>query len=1229
MNSSKSNQKEENSDESIKTQNTSTSFYMKKPTLDKEDLELATNKLFSRHFKENRGRELVKHHLDSYNNFISEKINHIFDGFNPVEITHQYLPELSELHGVPMFKYYMNIKMHNYSITKPLIHEKDGSTKVMMPIDARNRNLTYSSPMTIDMVIETRTFDEEKQDYVNDRKYMNNIPLGHLPVMVGSRYCNLNLDPGCRDECPYDLLGYFIINGTEKVIIPQDRIAENKTCVFINNKDPAYSYIAEIRSVQENKFSVPKTTTLKLSSKPNQFGHYIRCNIHHIKYDIPLFVLFRAFGIESDKQIIEYIVYDPEDPSNEDILKELVGSVEESNRILYKREAMEFLLHHMNINGYPKEYLGNKIKRMEILENILKNECLPHAGESLHKKALYLGYMVNKLLKCSIGKMVLEERDSYINKRIDTPGILLANLLRQYYGKVIKEMKNMVQKDIKNTVSQNVKFQNAINRVNIPKLVKPTTITSGLKFSLATGNWGIKNNKTKSGVAQVLNRLTYNGTVSHMRRINTPIDKTAKLVQPRKLHGTQIGIICPAETPEGVSVGLVKNMSIMSSITINSNSMHLRELLNQIEGMQIFNGDNIYIFANQSTKIIVNGDLVGAHMEPFNVYSILKKFKRKGVINVFTGITWNIAQSEICINTEGGRFVRPFYIVDNFENGQDIRLKRSMIRKIMHGEMTLTDLVTNNQQNDMSTDDIEDDSVIEYLDVEEVNTAMIAMKYEDLQSGFKGAMYPIRYTHLEMDPSLMMGVMAASIPFSDHNQAPRNCYQSSMAKQAIGVYSTKFRHRYDTMAHVLNYGQKSIVTTRPAKLVNADELPSGVNAIVAIATYTGYNQEDSLVMNQSAVDRGMFQSTYYKTYKEQNNKNHSTGEEEFFCRPDGRKTIKMKPYNYDKLGPDGFVPENTFVETGDIIMGKCMPQKQGDVILNKDASVLIKDNEQGFIDKNYYNEKYFGNINGDGYTFAKVRTRSDRIPSIGDKFSSKMGQKGTNGILLREEDMPFTKDGIRPDIIINPHAIPSRMTIGQLVECIMGKACTVLGTLGDGTPFTDLSVEDIAQALEDNGLERYGNEIMYNSQTGEQMKTDIFIGPTFYQRLKHMTQDKIHSRGSNGPVVLLHRQPSEGRLRNGGLRIGEMETNCLISHGISAFMKEKLMECSDNYRVFICKKCGMIASVNPSNNVFNCTYCKNTTNFAESRVPYAFKLFMQEIQTMSIGTKFICYSPYT
>lgn len=385
--------------------------------------------------------------------------------------------------------------------------------------------------------------------------------------------------------------------------------------------------------------------------------------------------------------------------------------------------------------------------------------------------------------------------------------------------------------------------------------------------------------------------------------------------------------------------------------------------------------------------------------------------------------------------------------------------------------------------------------------------------------------------------------------------------------------------------------------------------------------YLKVNQEDSVILNKSAVERGLFTSTYYKTYKEQNNKNHSNGEEEFFTKPEVKGS---KPYNYDKLESDGFVKENTYVQAGDIIIGKCMPNKNANNITYKDNSIPLKNNEEGFIDKNSCNDRVFCNINGDGYSFCKVRVRNDRIPTIGDKFSSRSGQKGTCGILYRQEDMPFTKDGIVPDIIMNPHAIPSRMTIGQLIECIMGKACAELGSYGDATPFTDLSVEDVSKILKDKcGMDRYGNEILYNSRTGEQITTEIFIGPTYYQRLKHMVKDKLHSRSSNGPIVLLSRQPAEGRARDGGLRLGEMEVECNWSHGIQQFLKERMMDCADNYRVFVCKKCGMIATVNPEKNIHNCRNCKNNSNFAEVRIPYAAKLLMQEIQTMNICTRII------
>ena len=355
------------------------------------------------------------------------------------------------------------------------------------------------------------------------------------------------------------------------------------------------------------------------------------------------------------------------------------------------------------------------------------------------------------------------------------------------------------------------------------------------------------------------------------------------------------------------------------------------------------------------------------------------------------------------------------------------------------------------------------DPIVEFLDVEEQNSSMIAMNLKDLQRGQKGVNLGVKYTHMEIHPSLILGVLASNIPFPDHNQSPRNCYQSAMGKQAIGIYATNYQKRLDTLGHILNYPQQPLVKTNMHKLLNSCNMPCGINVIVAIATYTGFNQEDSIMVNRSSVDRGLFNSTFYRTYKEQCNKNLSTGEEEIFCKLDTEADTDIKrPFNYDKLGEDGFIDENVFVQSGDIMIGKYMPQKiQNSVFVNKDHSVVVKNNESGYIDMKCSHDKYFKNTSSEGYNFAKIKVRDFRQPTIGDKLSSTSGQKGTIGMMYRQEDMPFNKDGLVPDIIINPHAIPSRMTIAQLLETIMGKAGTVLGSFGNSTPFTNINVNEM------------------------------------------------------------------------------------------------------------------------------------------------------------------------
>jgi DNA-directed RNA polymerase II subunit RPB2 len=1166
------------------------------------------------YFDQNKEDAVVKHVIDSYNDFILRKLDQIIEGFNPVNIYHKYIPEKSS------FENQLIINIKNPVLTKPMINEKDGSVKVMTPNDARQRSYTYAGTLYVDVDINTAVVKGDKIHY--ERKTIKKVNIGKIPIMLRSNYCILSKPyfHKIQDECKYDYGGYFIVNGNEKVVVSQDRIAENRTYVFLESKVTQYSHVAEIRSVPDSTFGPPKLTTIKLSSKPTQFGRYIRVSIHHIRHEIPLFILFRALGLCSDKEIVEYIVYDVTQPDVQTIMYELKGSIEEANNVMYPNQALEYLSKYLNITGYPREFLQDKEQRINIIRDILRKEFLPHTTEDYHKKALYLGYMVNKLLRCYLGKIPLDDRDSYINKRVDTPGILLANLFRQYYGKLVRDMKNMIYREISSGPWKATNdFLNVINTNNIYKILKSTTIESGIKYSLATGNWGVRNNitKTKQGVAQVLNRLTYMSTISHLRRINTPMEKTGKLVQPRKLHSTQWGIICPSETPEGGSVGLVKNLSVMANITISSDASNIKNLLND-NGVVFFDYTNLAMFAKH-TSVFVNGDLVGVHAEPKRLYDTLKEHKQYGTINIYTAIVWNVQGDYISVCTDAGRCIRPLYVVDNFS---DLRLTKSHIRGILQGKLGWNDLLCPASSFNGKEYGLGKASIIEYLDVEEVNHAMIAMKFKDITRGSKGSSLPVKYTHLEIHPSLVFGVLANNIPFPDHNQSPRNTYQCAMGKQAIGIYASNFLTRMDTLANVLNYPQKPLVDTKVSKFLHSNEMPSGVNVIIAIATYTGYNQEDSVIMNRSSVERGLFNSTFYRSYKEHCIKNHSTGEEEIFCKPD-EDTRGYKPFNYDKLEETGFVKEDTYVEQGDILIGKCMPQKVNNMFVYKDNSVVVKNNESGFVDRNCANDQYYKNINNDGYVFSKVRVRNYRTPIIGDKFSSRHGQKGTVGMLYNQADMPYNKDGIAPDIIMNPHAIPSRMTIAQLMECIMGKTCVNLGTFGDGTPFTDVSVEDIAKLLGENGMECYGNEILYDPRTGLQMPTLIFMGPTYYQRLKHMVNDKVHSRAANGPIVLMTRQPAEGRSREGGLRMGEMEVECNWGHGTLHFLKERLMECSDNYRVFVCNKCNKISNVNPEKGVYMCRMCNNTSNFSQIRIPYACKLLFQEIQCMGISTKFI------
>ncbi|KAG1653107.1 hypothetical protein FOA52_009115 [Chlamydomonas sp. UWO 241] len=1165
---------------------------------------------------ESGGKQLVTHQLDSFNDFITYKLGQIMDGFNSVDISNTYLVDNA------CCNYVISLELTNPVLTKPITTEKDGSTKVMLPNDARLRNLTYAAPLLCDVAVTAKTYQPESRTYSSETKVLPGVNLGRIPVMVQSRFCMLNHSAEVQlrrsnDECRYDHGGYFIINSNEKVVISQDRIAENHTYVFVNPKTSSYCYMAEIRSTL-GRFGVPKSLSIKLTNKANNFGLTIKLCMHYFKTDIPLFAMFRALGVKSDSDIVRLVVH-PDEPHAAAIANELRGCMDEGSTTRDQTTAREFLAYHMVLPQHTQTSLLYARSpeaaygvRLNALNNMLRKDLLPHVGVKPSKKAVCIGYMVGRLIRCHLKVLPLDDRDSYIKKRLDAPGVLIANLFRQYYGRVIKDMRMLVQKDQNNANAAwraTNKLLHILTRSNVSKIIKASIIESGLKYGLATGNWDAKTHRMRQGIAQVLNRMTYPATTLHLRRIVTPIEKTGKLVQPRKPHPTQFGVICPSETPEGASVGLVKNMALLTTISM---SVSCDEVVNAIGAMPP-HGDDVRVF--------VNGDIIGLHRRPDRLHGRLRALKLSGALNVFTSIVWAISDRTITACTEDGRFMRPMLVVDPADHTR-------LILERPENAHILARILANDE------------------------VAPGASASESASGSGSGG----------------------SIPFSDRNQAPRHTYQSAMGKQAIGVYASNFSHRFANMTHVLNNPQRPIVLTHSARLMKCDQLPCGQNVIVAFACYTGFNQEDSVIVNKSAVDCGLLVTTMDRTYREQNTKNHSTSEEEFFCKPDPLTTRSIKPYNYGKLTPDGFVPEGTKVQAGDVIIGRCMPQKQNGVVLYKDTSFAIQGSEGGIIDRNCYGDRHFTNVTGDGYTFAKVRTRQERIPTIGDKVScytadhqvltethgwvpiaevdpaaghrvaclthdgdvayavpvavqrytldagcglvratdenrdhqhqhqhhstqhqhrptidlrvteehrmwvmcdrgaetvqfgaipaasladvrpdadacicmlrnvmarciycctvpsdvspgviyvrrndcavwcgnSRHGQKGTIGMLYREKDMPFTASGIVPSIIVNPHAIPSRMTIGQFMEALDNKVGALNGAFKDATPFTERTFEDILAELEALGVQRSGDELMYDPRSGAQMKCAVFVCPTYYQRLKHMVVDKIH-----------------------------------------------------------------------------------------------------------------------
>jgi DNA-directed RNA polymerase II subunit RPB2 len=1170
---------------------------------------------------------LVKHHLESYNDFVNVKIPKIIQSLNPfVVLKNDASGKLK--HEIRVF-----VGMNGKD-------DKDiqlVGNESLYPNEARLKSLTYKADLICNVLIEIDKHDSAG-GVSTHTSVLKDVKIGAVPIMLGSELC---LTRGMQrfakrnvGECVYDDGGYFVIDGKEKVIVAQERTVTNKMYVQ-RSKKPNYDFQALIRCTQDEGAIFPKVVRFWSNLKDG-----ITVEIPKVKGKLPLFVLFRALGIASDKEILEYIFNDTQSATKKQ-LDFIYPSIREGGILYLQQQAMNYIQKRTDFPDNP-----DHVKYI-LLYDLFPNVAVPETGV-LHKKIIYLGTLIREFVDVATGLKRETDRDNYAYKRVDISGHLLSNKFRDLYNKFRVECRSAIDREYNyGPAKKEGIVDNLINPNNIWKIFQSNIIEDGIRKALK-GQWG-GDDGGGDGIVQDLSRVSYIGFVSHMRRVNSPIDRSIKIVDPHRLHATQWGMMCPCESPDGASIGLLKNMAAMCHITSDSPGSALVKCLQDL-GAQSLDGMLPTDLSGMSVKVVLNNNLIGITDRPHEIVSKLKLLRRNALINVMTSISWDIVGRVISLKTDAGRCCRPLYIVDASSNVLRIsnlsrRLENLTWLELITGSapvknrgMDLTTLHSFNKYIDPktvfpnSTDVWEQlkvhQSAIEFIDVEETNTCMIATRIDELSTASSG----MKYTHCEIHPSTIFAVLTANIPFANHNQAPRNYFSGAQGKQAIGVYSTQFNNRMDVMGLVLHYPQKALVNTRYMHYMHNMEMPNGENAIVAIMCYSGYNQEDSLIINRGAVQRGLFNLTYFKTIEDSESFDKYSGERIIFDNPielarQGTKVdgLGKRFANYTKLDKNGMPIVNTKIYPEDVYLGKVLITKdlQDEAADASDNVFKSKIAVENYQDKSEIANKTMSFIVDKVVTFedsvgskrCKIRTRKIRQPVLGDKHASRHAQKGTIGMILNPEDMPFTKDGIVPDLIINPHAIPTRMTIAHLIDCVMGKLACLKGVEFDATPFCDQDIDRTYDELQSFGFERYGNEIMHNGITGEQIPTEIFIGPTYMLRLKHMVDDKINVRSKDDGYAALTHQPVKSRAKGGGLRIGEMEVFSVMGHGMASFLKESMVDRSDHYAFTIDKSSGDIGIANLSKGFAKSKMDPTNSDFAFLHAPYSMKLWLQELQT--------------